>query len=257
MKDRKHKRQKRRNSQGSHDIQPQLFSITVTDSDIEVSHRYTRDGMLDLLISSRKKQGRFSKDAFRIRRPGKDRKKTLQYRLQMRTRETERVVEYVSKPACSRYSESRVRGNDTEFSREEIIIIHQKMLTAFQEAFQQNWATNNARLIELVVWMTASRPNDPFSYETCCYVSNVDPDIVRDAILKQVRARYKHERLHYDVFRQSVLAAERGDADALMWLYSTDESEFSFLGLCKMFDFEPKAGRSTIRVPSGIASQVA
>lgn len=101
MKDRKHKRQKRRNSQGSHDIQPQLFSITVTDSDIEVSHRYTRDGMLDLLISSRKKQGRFSKDAFRIRRPGKDRKKTLQYRLQMRTRETERVVEYVSKPACS------------------------------------------------------------------------------------------------------------------------------------------------------------
>ena len=257
MKTRKHKRHDRRDSQGTHDVQRELFNIKVTDSDIEISHRFSREGMFDLLISSRKKEGRFSRDALRMRRPGKERKKSVQYKLQMRTRDSERVVAYVPKPACSRYNEARIKGNDEQFSREEIIIIHQKMLEAFQEAFQQNWATNNPRIIELVVWMTANRPNDPFSYETCCYVSNVDPDLVRGAILKQVRKRYKHERLHYDVFRQSVMAAERGDPDALMWLYSTDESEFSFLGLCKMFDFEPKAGRSTIRTPAGLANRVA
>ncbi len=257
MKNRNQKRQNWRDNQGTHDTQPQLFSITVTDSDIEISHRFTREGMLDLLVSSRKKEGRFSKKSLRMKRQVKERKKSVQYKLQMRTRDSERVVDYVPKPACSRYNEARTKGNDIEFTRDEIITIHQKMLEAFQEAFQQNWATNNARLIELVVWMTANRPNDPFSFETCCYVSNVDPELVRGAILKQVRKRYKHERLHYDVLRQSVMAAERGDPDALMWLYNSDESEFSFLGLCKMFDFEPKSARATIRVPNRNASQVA
>ena len=258
MKDRNHKRRQRRDSRcGTHDVQPQLFSITVTDADIEISHRFTREGLQETLIKARKRQGNYSRDSLVSKRKSKERKKSVQYKLHMRTRDKARVVEYVPKPACSRYSDARQRGNDLVFTPDDIILVHKKMLYAFQEAFQQNWATTNARCIELVVWMTANRPNDPFSFETCCWINNVDPDMVRDAILRQVRKRYEHERLHYDVFRQSVMAAERGDPDALNWIRSEEDSEFSFLGLCRIFDFDPKTARSQIRVPAERETQAA
>jgi hypothetical protein len=236
---------------GTHDHQIELFQIDVTEADVEFSHRYTRQGMHDELIATLKRDRKKLSDSYK-RKKGrkKERKKALQYGLRMRERATDRIVDYVPKPACSRHSEARTHGNEVSFTRDEIITVHEKLLIAFREAFANNWATGNHRCIELILWMTADRPNEPFSFETCCYISNVDPELVKAAILRKVRERYKHELLHYNVFRQAVIDVERGIPEAIRWLNAEDTSEFSFLGLCKIFDFDPLKAKASIRVPS-------
>ncbi|WP_440986290.1 hypothetical protein ACQHIH_21555 (plasmid) [Xanthomonas sontii] len=243
---------------GTHDHQIELFQVPITEAEIEVSRRYTRQGMCEELVASLKRKRKKLSASFKQKKGRKkDRKKALQYGLRMRERTSDRIVDYVAKPACSRHSEARIQGNAVSFTHDEIITVHEKLLIAFREAFANNWATGNPRCIELVLWMTAGRPNEPFSFETCCHISNIDPDLIKGAILRKVRERYKHELLHYNVFRQAVMDVERGDPDALNWLNSEDTSEFSFLGLCKAFEFEPQKAKASIRIPPAGLQMVA
>ncbi|QRD62751.1 hypothetical protein H8Z72_23340 (plasmid) [Xanthomonas citri pv. citri] len=258
MKHRTHKHPGNDRLPGTHDQQIEMFQIAVSDAEIEVSHRYTQQGMREELVASLKRQRKKISASFK-RKKGrkKERKKALQYGLRMRERSTDRIVDYVPKPACSRHSEARIQGNEVSFTHDEIVAVHEKLLIAFREAFANNWASGNPRCIELVLWMTANRPQDPFSFETCCYLSNVDPDLVKGAILRKVRKRYTHELLHYNVFRQAIMDVERGNPEAIQWLNSEDTTEFSFLGLCKIFEFEPLKARASIRVPSADVQMVA
>lgn len=242
---------------GTHEEQIDLFQVDITESDVEVSHRYTRNGIREEFVASLKRQRKLT-PSFKPKKARKqERKKALQYNLRMRERSTDRVVDYVPKPACSRNHEARLQGNDVSFSDDEIVMVHQKLLWAFQNAFANNWANNSPRCMELVVWMTANRPDEPFSFETCCYASNMDPEIVKGAILRKVRQRYASERLHYDVFRQAIKDVERGNQEAIDWFNSNDSSEFSFLGLCRLFEFDPVKSKTSIRVPNRELERVA
>lgn len=257
MKSTSDKRTLRERRVGTHDQQPSLFDLPITESDADLRFLHSKEGIREQLINELKKQKKLT-NSFKTKRVRKhERKKVLQYGLRMRERTTDRVVDYAPKPACSRYDEARLKGNDVIFTDEEIIMVHQKLLLAFQQAFANNWASNSPRCIELVVWMTANRPEEPYSFETCCYLSDIDPDIIKSTILRQVKRRYKSERLHYDVFRQAIIDVERGNEDALKWFHSDDTSEFSFLGLCKLFEFEPSVAKASVRTGNVGLSKVA
>lgn len=257
MKHSTNKRHWRDSTPGTHDHQISLFEIAVTSEDIEASQRHTREGIRQDFVQSIKRKQKLTA-SFKPKRVRKqERKKALQYSLRMRERTTDRVVDYIPKPACSRNHEARQKGNQISFTKDDVLLIHQKLMWAFQNAFANNWANGSARCMELVVWMTANRPDEPFSFETCCYACNIDPEIVKSAILKKVRERYKGERLHYDVFRQAIMDVERGDSEALAWLNDESTAEFSFLGLCKLFEFDPVKAKAAVRIPPRDAKQVA
>lgn len=248
MKHHQPKRRVRETRVGTHDLQSNLFDLPVSDSDAQMRYLTSKKGIVQEYVASLKRQKKLT-NSFKPKSVRKqDRKKALQYGLRMRERSTDRVVDFVHKPACSRHHEARIQGNEVVFSDDEIVMVHQKLLWSFQTTFANNWASNSARCMELLVWMTASRPEEPFSFETCCYASNIDPDIIKSAILRKVRERYKSERLHFDVFRQSIKDVERGDAEALQWFNSSDLSEFSFLGLCRLFEFDPIKSKASIRI---------
>lgn len=257
MKHHQPKRHVRENRVGTHDLQPNLFNLPVAESDAQMRFLNSKAGIVAEYIASLKRQKKLTKSFKPKKAPKHERKKVLQYGLRMRERTTERVVDFVRKPNCSPYHEARIRGNDVEFTNDDVVLIHQKLLWAFKSAFANNWASNSARCMELIVWMTANRPDEPFSFETCCYASDIDPDVIKSVILRKTRERYKSERLHYDVFRQSIMDVERGDPEALKWFNSDDQSEFSFLGLCRLFEFDPIKSKASIRIRNDDSVKVA
>lgn len=182
----------------------------------------------------------------RMRRRGK------QYKLQIRTRVSPRLIDFRHRSGVEE------EGNECKWSDLAQRVLHYHLLFESLETLKTHIQAKSARIAEIWRWIMRKGSNEPFAFETCVAIAGqfdpeyigADPDILRLGLQRIVRRVYEFEVPHADVLRAGIQAAESGDTDAIAWVLSDQTTPLSFCECCDALGFEPDEARMQVQLPT-------
>lgn len=213
----------------SAEAQLPLFDIPVDLVELEMRRRR---------LEEKKKRKRSRKRNRRVHR-----KKGLQYKIELRIRKTDRKLPYRPKDNLDHRltAEAEVRS----WTDEGIVKLHKVLLYESLRTARRRDSLSKASHAEIWYWINRRRPDEPFSFESCCEYSGVDPDVMRPML----RRLLSETPPLVDMLRQSILAAEAGNRTAIEWCLSDNEGELTFVSACRAVGFDPQKARKELRLP--------
>jgi hypothetical protein len=187
-------------------------------------------------------------------RKKKSRSRGLQYRIRLTLRKTDRKIAF-----RSHFTEDE-QGNDFDWQDEGIIRLHTKLLQDALTTLRDHCERGSPRAADIMAWVDRCKPDEPFSFETCCALFGgedddgefgpFDPDILRCQLRARIRQVFNAVLPHADVLRKGIRAAEDGDTDAIEWVLSDSDAPLSFPSCCNALGFDSDLVRQEITLPN-------
>lgn len=175
-----------------------------------------------------------------------------QKHLVLKVRKTDRKIAF-------RHREHEAATSGLRLGDEAVAQCHTALLRKSLDSLKAHCEKRSLKAAEIVAWINRRKPDEPFSFETCCAVYRevdedgdtigpFDPEVLRTQVRLLIKRAFGAELPHADVLRQGILDAEAGDDDAVEWILSNRSGPLSFVECCKAIGFRPDAAREQIAI---------